>query len=290
MATETIIIRKRARPGHGGHHGGSWKVALADFAMAMMALFLVLWLVEVSSDEQKLAISDYFSRPGIFEGTNSKHPVDLAGSAPKSAPLEHFRIEGDQLLKKTLFSPTEVTMQTLILGTLKKDLEGDDGLASFGENLRMTSIKEGVLIDIIEDGSHPMFVRGGQSLTPYFEDLLLALAPKISGFQLPIKITGHTDATPFSSHSGRNNWDLSHERAQIAVKTLVHGGLPEASIDQVVAMADRQLLLPDDPTNPMNRRIELVIVTETVESSKPETPSVMEMRSEAQSEAAANQI
>ncbi len=291
MSSDPIIIRRRARPSPKGHHGGSWKVALADFAMAMMALFLVLWLVEVSSDEQKKAIADYFSTPGIFAEKHTQFPVEFSGTLPKSGPVEEQVVEARTLLSDAALQRPIKTHQEQAFDRISREFESGGSLSAYAQSLRMQASPEGIRIDIIEDGKRHMFGRGSENLAPYFEDLLLALAPRLAELNMPLKISGHTDAVPFSKGARSNNWELSHNRAHAALDTLVHGGYPDEQILQVVAMADRNLLLPEEPENPINRRIELLLLNDKVNRALPPVKSQTQaVLLDAKLEAEENQI
>ena len=294
---DVIIITKRAR-GHGhGHHGGSWKIALADFALAMMAFFLVLWLIEVSSQDQKEAIAEYFSRPNFFDDAGAPSPVSFDNSSlgagtfqpPNEVEEEFSRTPPEENKKKESASAANSLSPHLVVAKSRSIMTNS------ANTLHIESVPEGIRIDLIDSEKQPMFTKGGNSLSHYFEDLLLAMAPTLAELQIPIKITGHTDGVQFHKAASGNNWNLAFQRAQQARETLVYGGVEESSIDRLVAMADRSLLTPDTPNNIINRRVELLVLLDpseysTAKSKKRIAEKLSEATETAHEKAAANQI
>ena len=262
----TIIIRRRRRAKGKHHSGGGWKVAFADFTLAMMALFMVLWLMEASSPSQRKAIARYFAAPGVFEDNASNQPIMMDGPLipeMRDVQLPEFKNkpygigstgayyidpEFGEILKALQTSPNRHLDPQKI------------------ENLRLEQLPFGVRIELTESKDKGMFGRAGSAqLEPYFEDLLLALSPYIEKIGRAVIIRGHADALQFSKNKGRDNWDLSSDRAQAARRTLVFGGLSEDRIINVAGMGDRSLLDKDDPYNPVNRRIEILLLNEQSE-------------------------
>lgn len=269
---KTIIV-KRVLHGHDGHHGGGWKVALADFALAMMALFLVLWLLNVADDEQKAAIAAYFANPGAFRQSGNLSPIDFGGSRGvmtenigegfskngKGQDGPEFIGEGNAETSNVNpdFKPFIDELQALIIG-LKNDSE-------YYDYIHLEMIPEGLRIVILDSEKGDMFRRGSTQLTPFYQDLLLAIAPIIRRARRPLMISGHTDSIPFQ-RDDFSNWELSTGRAQTARRTLIHGGVPDAQVMFVVGMADRIPRIIDDPESGSNRRIEILLMSETSES------------------------
>ena len=261
-----VIIVKKARSRHGdGHHGGSWKVAIADFAIAMMALFLILWLLSVTNDDQKSAISAYFENPGTFMKQGSAHPIDLGGSPNIVRRVDNVGPsmkgqEGTEVIGN-LQAPQrggKVDFEELIK-QLEKMLSGVKNDRHLEDYVFMEVLPEGLRLVILDTDQDHMFERGSSRLTPFYEDLLLALSPILSKVSNPILVSGHTDAIP----TGRyvyNNWNLSGERALVAQKTLNIGGVRDEQFIMVSALSDHQPRVPDNPEDGSNRRVELMIL------------------------------
>ncbi|MTI13263.1 flagellar motor protein MotB [Sansalvadorimonas verongulae] len=260
-----IIVVRKSRKGHGGHHGGSWKVAIADFAIAMMALFLVLWLLSVTDDEQKAAIAAYFEDPGTFMKTGSAHPIDLGGSpnimrrvdkvGPSMKGQEGTEVIGD------LQAPQrgeKVDFEDLIK-QLNQMLSGDMDDRHLDEYVFMEVLPEGLRLVILDRDEDHMFERGSSRLNPFYEDLLLALARLLKTISNPILVSGHSDATK-SRSSSYNKWRLSGERAMVAQRVLLFGGVSDDQFIMVSALADHEPRIPNNPEDGSNRRVELMVL------------------------------
>lgn len=272
---EQIIIKRNHKSGHDEHHGGAWKVAFADFMIALMALFLVLWITSVVDQKERKAIASYMNNVSIFDGNpgspfnmaNKMAPIDFEGSAnsvnrhemttttESSHRSDHSQgTDLDSLIQGTY----ETQEQLAVLAKLVKHMVQQ---ISAQDNVMIEVTPQGLRIALQDDYKQQMFNRGGTELTPFFEDLLLNLAPIFHRIHNPLIISGHTDATPFKNHHNQSNWDLSAERANVARKTLQEGGMPDSRIMQVTGMSAHALINKDDPTASENRRIELFVLT-----------------------------
>ncbi len=238
MDNSQPIIIKRVRRTVGGHHGGSWKIAFADFATAMMAFFLVLWLLSSATPEQKKAISGYFQDPIGFTESASPYAIDLGGS-PTPAPDKTLNPQLEQPVDQ-MNDPSREAEQIdllaeridrerleLLLQELQNKVEANPDLRRFKDQILFEITQDGLRIQIVDAENRPMFDLGSARLKPYFEDILLAMADTISEVPNKISVSGHTDAKPFSGRSGIGNWELSAERANAARRALVAGGYPE---------------------------------------------------------------
>ncbi len=270
------IIIKKVTHAHAGHHGGSWKVAVADFALAMMALFLLL--LNVTDDEQKKEISQYFAAKGAFRHTGSQYPIDLGGTGSILSMAEStVSMDGADIVsnKDTGSEGLNEDEGIVEVKALAKELEAKmdpEGKGRYGEMLRGGLAQKAIQLDLLPEGlrivlrdsnNSEMFASGSGQLTPLYEDLLLEIAPFIGNTRRSIMISGHTDSTPFGN-SDYSNWELSSDRAQVARKTLVYGGVDNAQILFVVGMADR-IPADDDPDSNANRRVELLVLTDEQE-------------------------
>ena len=229
-----IIVKKVKKGGHEAHHGGAWKVAYADFVTAMMALFIVLWLLSASEKVQK-AVGGYFQDPtgkGRQTGTT------------RSGVSETLTLNQNQLqqLKEKL---EQALKQLPLLRNLQKQV-------------RMMITAEGLRIDLLET-QHGMFFEVGNPIpTTAGRDLLQLLAVELTKLPNKVAIEGHTDSTPYG-RADYSNWELSSDRANAARRILIGDGLAETRISQVRGFADQRLLLKNDPTNPSNRRISIIV-------------------------------
>lgn len=272
---EQIVIKRSGRRHGHEHHGGAWKVAFADFMIALMALFLVLWILQVVDQKERQAIVAYINSSSVFdEGSgnpfdtaNSLSPIDFGGDASDlsshnaaMAITSFFDGNGDGPESDALV-PGEFETQEQ-LAVLAKVVEEMAKQVSAQGNVMVEVTPQGLRVILQDNYIQHMFSRGGSQLTPYFEDLLLALAPVFKKIKNQLIISGHTDATQFKSRSNsKSNWELSASRANVARQTLIAGGMPEQRVLQIAGMSDRALLNDEEPSASENRRIELFVLT-----------------------------
>ena len=228
-----IIIKKKG--GHGGHHGGAWKVAYADFVTAMMALFIVLWLMNSSKPVQE-AVGGYFRDPN---GTAQKTGTALGGAGDAGA----VKKEDMSKLKDDLMKAMEKLAN---FDKLKKQVE-------------MTVTPEGLRIELLESPSGTFFENGKAQPTPTLQELLKVLSTETGKLPNPVSIEGHTDSKPFSSSQVYGNWELSTDRANTARRLMESNGLGPRQVVEVRGYADQHLRKPDNPEDASNRRITLLV-------------------------------
>ena len=263
MEDQPIII-KRKKVVAAGHHGGSWKVAFADFATAMMAFFLVLWLTATASPEQKLAVEGYFKDPVGFTEGGSPNPVDLEGSASvvneasEDVADSNIQIE-DQVVEEMAQTLEQQKMEQLFQD-LKERIEESKTLQDFKDQLLIDITSEGLRIQIVDRSQRPMFDSGRAELKYYSQDILFELAKTLSTVNNKLSITGHTDSTPFNGRPGYTNWELSADRANTARRALVAGGVDQGQSGRVVGLSDSVLFDKTDPQAPVNRRISIIVL------------------------------
>ena len=244
LGTNGLVIRRVKKIKKGGHHGGAWKIALADFALAMMALFLVLWLLSVASPEELASIEGYFHDPmGPSTAGFSANPIDLGGSPAKSP---------EKKLDLQLPDPgsTDLPMKDELLGNgpdaaesnslnnmLQEAMSNTNVLLSQQQNLRIEITPLGVRITLLDNPDKPMFERGSARMMPDIENTLLTMSPIFNRITNPIVITGHTDSSKFSGDR-LDNWDLSALRANAARRILEEGGVADKRFAQVIGLSD----------------------------------------------------
>ncbi|MBU1052696.1 MAG: OmpA family protein [Proteobacteria bacterium] len=242
-----IVIKKKK--GHGGHHGGAWKVAYADFVTAMMALFIVLWIVG-QSKEVKQYIGAYFNDPGIFE---SGRTGGILPEKEKAMSLPPSPIPAD---KRAFEMETLKAEASKISKTIDQTPEFD----RFKDKIMVSVSNEGMRINLVEASEGLFFDIGKSQIKPETVKLLHVLAASHLGkLKNGIIIEGYTDARPYVSSSGYSNWELSTERANSARKILEEGGLRKDQILEVRGFADRNLRLPDKPLDFSNRRVSILL-------------------------------
>lgn len=272
MDTNHPIIVKRVKKVAAGHHGGAWKIAFADFAVAMMAFFLVMWLISSATPEQKKAISGYFQDPIGFTTSASPYVIDLGGT-PTPAPdrtlnpeLHEDMATGQQPISKQqaeqLYEQLERERLDILLVELQRKIHDDPDLQPYKEQILMDISRDGLRIQITDAANRPMFDLGSARLQPYFEDILYMMADTIRAVPNKISIGGHTDAKPFAGDSDFGNWELSASRANAARRALRAGGLTDDKIARVAGYASSALYDRENPYNPSNRRIDILVLTQ----------------------------
>jgi chemotaxis protein MotB len=228
-----IVIRKKIN--HGGHHGGAWKVAYADFVTAMMALFIVLWLLS-SSEKVKKSVESYFQDP---TGTGKLAGTTMSG-------------KGEGLMLK----PEDMAKLKDRIEQAMEQLPKFDQLKS---HVAMTVTNEGLRIELLETEKGLFFDSGSSKLSPRGEEMLRMLAGQLKLLPNKLLVEGHTDAKPYGSETGYTNWELSADRANMARRVMQDGGVTQDQIAQVRGFADRHLRNAQDPMDPANRRVSVIV-------------------------------
>lgn len=252
-----IIIKKKVVGGH-GHHGGAWKVAYADFVTAMMALFIVLWIMS-QGNEVKEKVAEYFKNPigfamgkGIAIVDGKKDFVDTKlPSEPKPEKSPQEIAEMKEVEKKKLEEMAK---------DIQSQLEKDQEFQQIMNQIQVQIVDEGLLIELLESFQDGFFEVGTSQLNQKALHLLMKIGTELSKLPNKVVVEGHTDSRPFPNNgSGYTNFDLSADRANSARRALFLGGLPETSILQVRGNADTQLKNPQDPNDVVNRRISIIV-------------------------------
>ena len=301
-----IIIKKKKKGGHAGHQGGAWKVAYADFVTAMMSFFLMLWLLNVTTSDQRKGIADYFApvaiskseggSGGVMGGMSitSPHGAEISSSAPPGVETDATATVGkgkdgeEDVPGKTTDELSEADKQAAYQEMLTKDAmqmaeamkkeeekfkEAESSLMrqimevprmrELAQHLVIDRTPEGLRIQIIDKDKFSLFPSGSSNPYEKGRDLLRLVGAVISRLPNKISITGHTDSSPFSAASRRDNWDLSTDRANVSRTELTTGGVPQEHIARVVGLADKDPFVKADPKDPRNRRISIVLLRQT---------------------------
>jgi chemotaxis protein MotB len=247
------VIVKKAKGHHGGHHGGAWKVAYADFVTAMMALFLVLWLLGASNSQQKAVIAHYFREPGVFSGSR--------GIVPHGGE--------DKLGAGIIQAPSMEVLQMHI----KEGLASLKDLVDLADQIPMKITDEGLLIEVIDKDKQAFFDLSSATVKPLMRKVLGLIVKEIKDGTNRVVIGGHTDARPFQNEKHYSNWDLSTERALNTRRVLEELGVASDRVEQVAGYADRQLRVPNDPLSSENRRISILIRRAERKDAREQKPS-----------------
>lgn len=277
------IIIKKVKKGRHAHHGGSWKVAFADFATAMMAFFLLMWLMGSTTQEQKGAISEYFNNPSAVPGTSTT-PSPTSMQGPGGASTSMIQLGGGMELNATSGNPDappaqvdddeaekraeQIDQERLksLMEELKEAIDAREALAKFKDQILLDVTPEGVRIQIVDHDRRSMFPLGSARLEDYSTKILYELATIINNVPNRISISGHTDIKPYIANN-YSNWELSADRANAARRALIAGGLPQEKIGRVVGLASSVLLDSAVPDSPVNRRISIIVMNRRTEEA-----------------------
>ncbi|MBS0276924.1 MAG: OmpA family protein [Proteobacteria bacterium] len=301
MASDgAVIIKKIKKGGHGGHHGGAWKVAYADFVTAMMAFFLLMWLINTTTPEQKRGIADYFSAQSISQTTSGaggvlggtmmgKAGAQAGGSVaitPKNSPPQSSdknatkktdnrkggstdaegtapasQVQSDQHLEQALPSSRDEDFATAA-ESIRQAMQDMPDIAALSRQVIVEQTRDGLRIQLVDQDQRPMFAPGTAQPMPYTRKMLDAVAKIIDRLPNRISISGHTDGQPFRGADGTTNWELSAARANAARSILTGAGVNNDRIYEVAGKAGSEPLLPEDPNASANRRITILLMKE----------------------------
>ena len=268
--TQPIVIKK-VKKVEGGHHGGSWKVAFADFMTAMFAMFLILWVVSTVDDETRAGIAGYFRDPTAIQKPGEDRPgdnlIDLEGGSETPLDMGDSPAPPTEDDLRELERERQLRQLEGLQDDLQDEIERSQALEPFKDQLLLDITPEGLRIQLVDKRNRPMFDLGRDDLRDYAESILMELAGVIEAVPNRISITGHTDAVGFADATDYDNWELSADRANRARRALLRGGLESDRIAQVVGLADTVLFNPEDPEDPINRRISIVVLNEQAEES-----------------------
>ena len=290
-----ILIVKRPKKAGTAHHGGAWKVAYADFVTAMMAFFMVMWLIAAVSKEQRAAIFDYFKNPSMQQGKSPRASMGQMGPGGASTSVINLRGGLDarksaSALSTGLGTPrdadttldraapnvdeaqkiaTEADRKKLesLMAQLREAIDHSQALKPFKDQLLLDITPEGLRIQIVDAQNRPMFDLGSARLKDYTYTILHELAPYLNSVPNRVSLSGHTDTTPYVSVAGYTNWDLSADRANAARRALESGGLAPDKVSRVVGLSSSVLFDKDNSRDPINRRISIIVMTKAADES-----------------------
>ncbi len=279
-----IIYKKVYIEGHGGHHGGAWKVAYADFVTAMMAFFLLLWILGATTEKQRKGIADYFAPTlldtrsmgigggGLFGG-ESILDKNRIGPKPGQTSMAQIAVpnsgqggantgvgpKGNEKGRETLAAEDRRNFEAMRRKVLS-EIQNSKKLSRLASHVRFVPTQDGMRIDLVDDADYSMFAMGTTALDPQASDLIGMIAGSIEKLQNPIMIRGHTDSVPYGDPRAMNNWMLASGRAEATRRRLLLGGTPEARFERIEGVADREPLIANDPADPRNRRVAITLL------------------------------
>ncbi|HEY1043789.1 MAG TPA: flagellar motor protein MotB [Telluria sp.] len=274
------IIVKRIKKGGGGHHGGAWKIAYADFVTAMMAFFLLMWLLGSTTKGDLDGISEYFKTPlkvamsgGSGSGDSSSviqgGGTDLSrkdGQVKKGQTLPE-RKTYDLRAAKMQLERAELARLDQLKRRIEQTIDANPQLRKFKNQLLLDITSEGLRIQIVDEKKRPMFALASARLQNYTRDILVAIGSVLNDVPNKISISGHTDLTPYPADAGYTNWELSSDRANATRRELVGAGMDENKLMRVVGLASAVNLDDKDPFNPINRRISIIVMNKKTEEA-----------------------
>ncbi|NIJ21199.1 chemotaxis protein MotB [Sphingomonas naasensis] len=279
-----IIVKKIFVEGHGGHHGGAWKVAYADFVTAMMAFFLLLWLLGATTEKQRKALADYFAPTlidfkqnsagsnGLLGGdainSRDNYPTKAAQTGTRSMTIPAGATGGNDVgtgQKGTLKDQRALTAQdqknfSETAKAIQSKMRTHQQLAKLAKHIRFVATRDGMRIDLLDDANYSMFDLGTTALVPDASTLIGMIGESIAGMENPIMIRGHTDSLGYGDPRNMNNWMLSSGRAEATRRRLFGGGVPETRFERIEGVADREPLIVETPTDPRNRRVSITLL------------------------------
>lgn len=282
MAEEKIapIIVKKIKKSSGGHHGGAWKIAYADFVTAMMAFFLLMWLLGSTSKAQKEGISEYFKTPlkvvlmGPSVGASDSALKNTGGKDVTLKQGQVKPVDGDpgrnkaikeKELKEMLKQAEKAKLEQL-KSKIEQAIDDNPELKQFKSQLKLDMTSEGLRIQIIDEQNRPMFENARADLQPYAKKILHEIGKTLNGVENKISLSGHTDATPYANgEQGYSNWELSADRANSSRRELIAGGMDESKLVRVLGLGSATLMDKENPFNPINRRISLIVMNKEAE-------------------------
>ena len=273
-----VIVKKIVDGGHGGHHGGAWKVAYADFVTAMMAFFLLLWLLGATNEKQRKGIADYFAPTmidtralgmggsGLMGGESARSDQKIGDKAGRSSesglatPVTGAGGAkpgtGDRGSLRNADQKNFAAMRREVTVAMKSSPE----LRKLAAHVKFVMTTEGMRIDLVDNADYSMFALGTTVLAPEASELIGKIAATIRGSANTIMIRGHTDSLPYGDPRAMNNWMLSSGRAEATRRRLALGGLPEARFERIEGVADREPMVANDGADPRNRRVAITLL------------------------------
>lgn len=276
---QPIIVKKIKKGGH-GHHGGAWKIAYADFVTAMMAFFLLMWLLGSTTEGDKKGIADYFNSPlkvallSSGSGAGDASHVVKGGGQDLSRTTGQVKAGDKEAERSTVnlhkLKQEQVRAEIARLEDLKKKVASaiamNERLASMAQQIKLDMTRDGLRIQIVDEQNRPMFASGSAVVQPYMRELLQQIGKVLTEVPNRLTLEGHTDATPFPGGvAGYSNWELSSDRANASRRELVAGGLADDRVLRVQGLASSQPFDNADPRAASNRRISIIVMNREAE-------------------------
>ncbi|MEA3393108.1 MAG: flagellar motor protein MotB [Pseudomonadota bacterium] len=276
---QPIIVKKVKKGGHAAH-GGAWKIAYADFVTAMMAFFLLMWLLGSTTEGDKKGIAEFFSAPMKVamaggSGTGASNSIlpgggadltQMVGQARQGDSKELAQKKKEQEAIRAEAAKQDAKKMAALSAKISGIISNNPRLAEFSSQIRLQTTPDGLQIQIVDDQKRPMFDTGSAVVKPYMRDILREIGTALSGVENKISLDGHTDRAPYGSgERGYSNWELSADRANASRRELVAAGMPDDKVARVVGLASSILLEPDQPLSPVNRRISIIVMTREAE-------------------------
>jgi chemotaxis protein MotB len=293
-AKRPIIVRRKKKVA-GGHHGGAWKIAYADFVTAMMAFFLLMWLLGSTTKADLQGISEYFQNPLKVSMSGGSGAGDAArlipgggtdltmqkGQVRKGEPnVEKKSKEVDLKAARERLLQEEAARLAELKARIEALIEASPSLRQFSKQLLLDITSEGLRIQIVDEQNRPMFASGRAELQPYTREILREIAKALNGVDNRIGLAGHTDATPYAGgEKGYSNWELSADRANASRRELTSGGLAEGKVLRVVGLSSSVPFTAPDPLAPNNRRISIVVLNKKTEEAIKSDGKIVEVES-----------
>ncbi|MCV0441390.1 MAG: flagellar motor protein MotB [Hydrogenophaga sp.] len=287
---QPIIVKRIKKGGHAAH-GGAWKIAYADFVTAMMAFFLLMWLLGSTAKGELQGIASYFQSPVKVSlmggpGTGNSSSILPGGGRDLSKAFGQMdsgeaeraaKLIGAQMARAEQARKDAARMEVLER-KITSLIERNPKLSEYGSQIQLEKTTDGLHIQIVDQQNRPMFDTGSALVKPYMRDILREIGAALGDVDNRIALAGHTDATPYGSgERGYSNWELSADRANASRRELVAGGLPDDKLRRVEGLASSRLLRPEQPMDPINRRISIVVMTQEAEErlAAPPAPVVV---------------
>ena len=283
MADEALrpIIVKRVKKGGGGHHGGAWKIAYADFVTAMMAFFLLMWLLGSTSKGDLQGIAEYFQNPlkvGMTGGSGSGDSASVIQGGGTDLTRQTGQVRKGEVppeqkqydLKAARAELERAEMASLraLKGRIEAAIEANPKLAQFRNQLLIDITSEGLRIQIVDAQNRPMFALASARLEAHTREILHEIGRALNDVSNRISLSGHTDSKPYASgDKGYSNWELSADRANASRRELILGGMDEKKVLRVVGLSSAVLLDKDNSENPINRRISIIVMNKKAEEA-----------------------
>ncbi|MBK9326420.1 MAG: flagellar motor protein MotB [Thiobacillaceae bacterium] len=268
------IVIKRIKKAGGGAHGGAWKIAYADFVTAMMAFFLLMWLLGSATKAKLEGISEYFKTPmkvAMTGGSGSGDATSLIQGGGTDLTRRAGQVKKGEIETSTSRADQErqesARLQDL-KAKLEKAIDNNAKMAQFKKQLKLDITSEGLRIQIVDDQNRPMFDSGGAVMKPYTRDVLREIGRTLNEVPNRISLSGHTDAVPYSGgEAGYSNWELSADRANASRRELVAGGLEDGKVLRVVGLGSAIPFDKENPNSPVNRRISIIVMNKKAEEA-----------------------